>query len=101
MKQTAAGFDWDAGNLEKCHKHGVSREEIEALFQHSPAVFVDSSHSVSEKRLKAVGKSLTGRMVFLVFALRRRQGGVYIRPISARYMHEKEVQHYEKENSGL
>lgn len=27
-----AGFNWDNGNSEKCQKHGVSIEEIEALF---------------------------------------------------------------------
>ena len=26
------GFDWDSGNLPKCLAHGMSLEEIEALF---------------------------------------------------------------------
>lgn len=26
------GFDWDAGNRDKCQKHGVSIPEIERLF---------------------------------------------------------------------
>ena len=101
MKDTVAGFDWDAGNLEKCRKHGVSRAEIEALFLNPPAVFMDDRHSASEKRFKAAGKGHANRMIFLVFTLRSRSGRTYIRPISARYMHKKEVQRYEKEISGL
>ena len=27
-----SGFDWDDGNIQKCQKHKVSIEEIEALF---------------------------------------------------------------------
>ena len=41
--------------------------------------------------------SEAGRHIFLVFALRQRGGATLVRPISARYMHSKEVQHYEKE----
>jgi len=33
--------------------------------------------------------------------LRRRGGHILIRPISARYMHGKEVKSYEKENPNL
>lgn len=32
MEGPIAGFDWDRGNRAKCRKHGVSAEEIEALF---------------------------------------------------------------------
>jgi len=28
-------------------------------------------------------------------------GSTFIRPISARYMHKKELEHYDKENPGL
>ena len=38
------------------------------------------------------------RDIFLVFAVREKERGRYLRPISARYMHAKEVMHYEKEN---
>ena len=38
-------------------------------------------------------------MYFLVFTLRKRGVETLIRPISARYMHKKEVQHYEKETA--
>ena len=32
----ADGFDWDAGNRDKCQKHGVARAEIEALLLARP-----------------------------------------------------------------
>jgi uncharacterized DUF497 family protein len=36
-----------------------------------------------------------------VFTLRRKGDKQMIRPISARYMHKKEIESYEKENSGV
>ena len=56
-------------------------------------------HSSVEQRFRAVGKSTGGRHVFLVFTLRSRGASVLIRPISARYMHRKEIDDYEKEVS--
>jgi uncharacterized protein len=58
-------------------------------------------HSLAEERLKGIGKSRSGRSVFLVFTLRERDGKTYVRPISARYMHRGKVESYEKENPGL
>lgn len=91
------GFAWDDGNLEKCQKHGVSVAEIEALFRRPVAMLPDPAHSGSETRFKAIGRNDRGRSIFLVFTLRRRGRDTLIRPISARYMHRKEVEHYEKE----
>jgi hypothetical protein len=39
--------------------------------------------------------------VFIVFTLRRKGEEALIRPISARYMHKKEIEAYEKENPEL
>jgi uncharacterized DUF497 family protein len=39
--------------------------------------------------------------IFLVFTLRTRRGQRFVRPISARFMHKKEVEHYEKETAAL
>jgi hypothetical protein len=33
----------------------------------------------------------------MVFTLRERADALLIRPISARYMHQKEIRHYEEE----
>lgn len=89
-----AGFNWDEGNWPKCGKHGLSREEIEQVFMGTPAVMPDPNPS--EPRLRAIGKTKTGRYAFIVFMLREIGDKRMLRPISARYMHQKEIDHYEK-----
>jgi uncharacterized protein len=96
-----AGFDWDEGNRSKCQKHGVSTAAVESLFYRPIAVLPDPLHSKSEERFKAIGKTARGRGIFLVFTLRTRRGKTLIRPISARYMHRKEMDYYEKETATL
>jgi uncharacterized DUF497 family protein len=91
-----AGFEWDQANRDKCQKHGVSVEAIEAAFQKPIAVVPDPNHSAAEERFKAIGVTDEGRYVLIVFALRSRDGQTFIRPISARYMHRKEVRYYEE-----
>lgn len=89
-----AGFDWDDGNWPKCGKHGVSREEIEQVLLGQPAV-MPGPH-LGEPRMRAIGRTAAGRHVFLVMMLRTRGGETRLRPISARYMHQKEIDHYER-----
>ena len=101
MSEPLAGFDWDACNLAKCQQHGVSVEEIEALFDAPLLIVPDAAHSKTEARSWAIGKSSAGRMIFIVFTIRLKKGRRLIRPISARYMHAKEVTSYEKENPQL
>ncbi|HEU0198203.1 MAG TPA: BrnT family toxin [Nevskiaceae bacterium] len=86
------GFDWDTANWPKCGKHGISKAEIESLFTGSPAVASDPC--LTESRQRAIGKAHSGRYVFAVFTLRTVDDQTLIRPISARYMHQKEVTHY-------
>jgi uncharacterized DUF497 family protein len=93
----ASGFDWDEGNREKCRKHGVSVADIEAMFLRPLAVFPDPEHSRAEERFKSIGTTDQGRHIFVVFTLRKHLAALLIRPISARYMRRKEVEHYEKE----
>jgi uncharacterized DUF497 family protein len=90
------GFDWDAGNREKCVKHGVTMTEIENLFSRPVAILPDNNHSATESRFKAIGQTNEHRFVLIVFTIRKRLTETLIRPISARYMHKKEVTHYEK-----
>lgn len=97
MSNAVAGFDWDQGNRGKCAKHGVALAEIEALFAGELAVFPDLVHSRGEVRFKTVGVTPAGRHVFVVFTLREGRSGRLIRPLSARYMHQKEIEHYERE----
>jgi uncharacterized DUF497 family protein len=90
------GFDWDDGNRAKCQKHGVSITEIEALFVHGPRIAPDPKHSTDEDRLIAVGKTDGGRPLFVAFTMRTKEGRHLIRPVTARYMHAREIAAYEK-----
>jgi uncharacterized DUF497 family protein len=90
------GFDWDAGNRQKCTKHGLTWQQIESLFLGAPRVAPDVRHSSAEQRFIAVGRIDTGRPVFVAFTLRQIDGQTLIRPISARYMHAEEARRYEQ-----
>lgn len=96
LVQDITGFEWDAGNRSKCQKHGVSLQALESAFHDGMALFPDPTHSQSEERFIGIGKTDEGRCVFMAFTLRHHDGLTFIRPISARYMHQKEVEHYEK-----
>jgi uncharacterized DUF497 family protein len=91
------GFDWDEGNGTKnLAKHGVSKKVIEAFFANSPTTSQDPKHSQKEQRYLAVGLSSGGRWMLVSYTLRTKAGVRLVRPISARYMHAREVKDYEK-----
>ena len=94
-----AGFDWDQGNREKCQRHGVSITDIEAMFAATVFVATDPLHSVKEECFKAIGAGTEGQKLLVVFTWRTRGGETFIRPVSARYMHQKEIKWYEEETS--
>lgn len=89
-------LDWDRGNWPKCGKHGVSKDEIAYVLAHNPMVMPDRTPQDAETRYNAVGLTQEGRHIFLVFTLRHKNGQRLIRPISARYMHQKEIDRYEQ-----
>jgi uncharacterized DUF497 family protein len=99
MIERASGFDWDNGNWAKCEKHGVSIAEIEALFLSRPLIAPDLRHIGAEDRLIAVGRTRDRRPIFVAFTLRLVGGATLIRPISARYMHAKEMARYDAHRS--
>lgn len=94
------GFDWDEGNVEKNWElHGVIAAEAEDVFFQEPLVVrSDVKHSSREKRYYALGQTVAGRRLFVVFTIRR----ALIRVISARDMNRNESEIYkrhEKEDS--
>ncbi|MGA3104378.1 MAG: BrnT family toxin [Terriglobales bacterium] len=101
MTSQANGFDWDRGNRAKCEKHGLTVAIIEDLFARPLAILPDAAHSRGETRFRAIGRTDKGRGIFIVFTFRRKDEELLIRPISARYMHKKEIDAFEKENPGL
>ncbi|QBK30348.1 BrnT family toxin [Roseitalea porphyridii] len=90
------GFDWDDGNWPKCAKHGVSKAEIEFVFNEGLVVFDDPNSTLAEPRFRGIGRTKDGARLFVAFCYRNRLGRILIRPISARYMHRKEAEHYER-----
>jgi len=98
MGDAVVGFDWDDGNRKKCQKHGVTLEEIEAALRGSVSVFPDPAHSAVETRYLGIGITAAGRHLLIAFTRRAIGGQLFIRPISARFMHAKEIQHYEAQS---
>jgi uncharacterized DUF497 family protein len=98
MTDSVGGFDWDAGNRDKCRKHGVSIEDIETLFR-GPLAIHPARAAPREERSIALGVTPEGRNVLVVFTTRVRKGRMLSRPISPRYMHRREVRYYEEEAS--
>ena len=95
---TCTGFEWDKNNLSKSWlKHKVNPIESEEIFFHQPFMVVeDVQHSQKEVRFYALGKTDTGRLLFVCFTVRKN----LIRVISARDMSRKErevYRQYEKE----
>jgi uncharacterized DUF497 family protein len=74
-----------------------SRAFLRARWPFSP----DAVHSQRENRFRGIGRTQQGRGVFITFTLRQKVEELLIRPISARYMHQKEIDAFEKENPGL
>ena len=100
MELGAASFDWDDGNRAKCQKHGLSIADIEYVLAHSETYIVpDDKNSKYEPRFIAIGRNPRERYAFVIFTLRQVNDQMVWRPISARYMHKKEIARYEKEIS--
>jgi uncharacterized DUF497 family protein len=99
MRQIAfSGFAWDKANLSKCQEHGVSSAEVEHVLAHAATLIVpDLKNSRSEPRYLAIGRTEAGRYAFVVFTPRQTGSRILLRPISARYMHRKEIKKYEQE----
>jgi hypothetical protein len=89
-------LEWDAGNLDKCQRHGVTIAEIEYLLDDDPFLIPDYEHSEQENRIIAVGTNRSGRPVLVIFTKRISEDREVVRPISARFMHRKEIEKYDQ-----
>ena len=90
------GFEWDAGNAYKStEKHAVSQGEAEEIFFNQPLLIAgDEKHSLEEMRYLALGVTAIGRLLSVIFTLRKK--ATLIRVVSARPMSKKERAFYEK-----
>jgi len=88
------GFDWDAWNVNKnWEKHRVSHLECEEVFFNEPLIIQKNrTHSDQEIRYFALGRSNNGRLLFIVFTIRKDK----IRVISVRDMTRRESIQYEQ-----
>jgi hypothetical protein len=96
------GFEWDIHNSDKITgKHGVTPVECEQAFFNVPVVVGDDiKHSETEARSYVLGQTNSGRLLFLVFTIRKDK----IRVVSARDMNKKErkvYESYEEKNSSV
>ena len=90
------GFDWDRGNALNNDRHGVTMLEAEQIFFFVPLIVTpDEQHSQTEPRFRALGQTLLGRRLAIIFTVRG--GGTLIRVISARDMQRKERVIYEQD----
>jgi len=88
------GFEWDEGNITKnWEKHKVGHFECEEIFFNEPLIVQkDKEHSEEELRYFTLGITNSGRLLFVVFIIRKDK----IRVISARDMIRKERRRYEQ-----
>lgn len=90
-------FSWDVNKaFENFIKHGVSFEEAATVFSDAMALdWEDLLHSEVEKRSKRLGMSMSGRVILVVYTLRRTEHvKETIRIISARRASHKEREAY-------
>ena len=91
--ENVVGFEWDDGNRHKSlMKHGVTTAECEEVFEDdSKVVREDTVHSHAEARHYLIGRTRSGRVLFVSFTIRKD----LIRIISARPINKKERHLYE------
>ena len=90
-------FSWDARKaLKNYQKHGVPFEEASTVFGDPDALdWEDLEHPAEERRWKRLGLSTEGRVLLVVYTLRRFENGIEtIRVISARQASRRERQAY-------
>jgi uncharacterized DUF497 family protein len=92
------GFEWDDGNADKNLAHGVADDEIEQVFlnDEDPPRVRYLGETRGEPRYRALGRTDAGRLLFVAFTLRDREGQLLLRPISARPMTQSERGQYRR-----
>ena len=90
-------FTWDIlKSIANFEKHGVPFEEAATVFGDSNGLDGDDAeHSTHEPRRLHIGESVTGRILFVVYTIRRtRDEKETIRIISARQASRREREAY-------
>jgi uncharacterized DUF497 family protein len=90
-------FSWDIGKAQANYeKHGVAFEEAATVFADPDGLdWEDREHSREETRYKRLGRSVSGRILLVVYTVRRMPHvKETIRVISARQASRKERKAY-------
>ena len=90
-------FSWDVRKARVNYdKHGVAFEEAATVFADPASLdWEDLEHSREERRYKRLGRSVAGRILLIVYTVRRMpHGQETIRIISARQASRKERKAY-------
>jgi uncharacterized DUF497 family protein len=90
-------FSWDSPKaLKNYEKHSVPFEEAATVFSDPEGLdWEDFQHGLAERRWKRLGRSSQGRVLLVVYTLRRLAHGTEtIRLISARQASRKERKAY-------
>lgn len=87
-------FEWDQGNRDKNYqKHDIATAEAEEAFLDSNLkILEDIKHSQYEQRFFAIGKTLKGKMLVVIYTHREPNARI----ISVRIANKKEQIIYEK-----
>lgn len=86
-------FEWDKGNQSKSlEKHGITNQEAEETFFGEKLITPDQHHSKIEQRFDMLGQTNSGKILYIVFTIRKQQ----VRIISARNADKKEREIYGK-----
>lgn len=90
-------FIWDKRNIDKSWiKHKVTNQECEeAFFDKNKKIYKDKLHSLKEDRFILLGKTKKGRLLYIVFTVRRKR----VRIISARGINRKERRLYNEKTT--
>jgi hypothetical protein len=74
-----ATFDWDEANVRHLGRHSVDPQEAEQAVLDPDAIMLEVQIEGDEDRVKAIGRTASGRIIATVFTFR----GEAIRPITA------------------
>ncbi len=92
LLKSCEGFDWDEANeIKNWEKHAVKKTEAEQVFFNMPMVIFETYSTTDPDRFLALGKSNDGRLLTIIFTVRKKK---LIRIISARDMSRKERKAY-------
>lgn len=85
-------FEWDEGNEEHVARHGVEPFEVEEALLDSRRFGVEAYDVPGESRRAVVGATDAGRILFVVYAMRRER----VRPITARDADDNDKRRYRR-----